>query len=51
MQEMTRFLNAFADGSTMESVALKTSFDANAVSTNPCKRSKAKNHVTHLKTS
>ena len=50
IQEMTRLLNAFADGSTMESVALKASFVMQMLLLQkPSKRSKAKDHISHLK--
>ena len=50
IQEMTRLFNAFADGSTMKSVALKASFVMQMLLLQkPIKRSKAKDHISHLK--
>ena len=51
IQEMTRILNAFADSSTMESVALKASsvMQRLLLQKKNSKISKAKDHVSHLK--
>ena len=50
IQEMTSLLNAFADGSTMESVALKASFVMQMLLLRkPNKRSKAMDHISNLK--
>ena len=50
IQEITRLLQAFADGSTMECIALKASFVMQILLLQkPSQKSKSRDHVTHLK--
>ena len=50
IQEITRLLHAFADGSAMECIALKASFvKQTLLLQKPSQKSKSKDHVTHLK--
>ena len=50
IQEITRLLQAFANGSPMESIALKTSFVMQILLLQkPSKKSKSKDHISHLK--
>ena len=49
-QEITRLLQAFANGSQMESIALKTSFVMQILLLQkPSKKNKSKDHISHLK--
>ena len=50
IQELTRLLQAFANGSQMESIALKASFVMQILLLEkPSKKSKNKDHISHLK--
>ena len=50
IQEITRLLQAFANGSQLESIALKASFVMqNLLLQKPSKKSKSKDHISHLK--
>ena len=50
IQEITRLLQAFANGSQLESIALKASFVMQILLLQkPSKKSKSKDHISHLK--
>ena len=50
IREITRLLQAFAEGSVMECIALKASFVMQILLIQkPSQKSKSRDHVTHLK--
>ena len=49
IQDITRLLQAFADGSAMECIAMKASFVMQILLQKPSQKTKSGDHVTHLK--